>query len=309
MKVSVCMLSYNQEKFIAQAIESVMMQETKFGYELVIGEDCSTDRTRKICIAYQEKYPDRIRLLLRENNLGMMQNFVQTLLNCTGQYVALLEGDDYWTSPHKLQKQVDFLDTHPDYAICFTRSLAFAEDSRREPYYIPPPEYQKDTLTIEDLLRVNSITTCSVMFRNGLLDTFPDWFFSLEMGDWPLHIMNAQRGKVGYIHEVMATYRIHDSSYYSSRSVIRNLLNNVNFYRVINAHLNFEYQLLICKMLAQTYQSISGQYLLEKDAANARNYALESMKSLPLRACFSNMGLIIGSLKILAKSITLKRPT
>jgi len=301
------MITYNQEKFIAQAIESVMMQETDFDYELVIGEDCSTDRTRDICTAYQEKYPDKIRLLLRQENLGMMQNFIQAFLACKGQYVALLEGDDYWTSSDKLQKQVDFLDTRPDYAICFACTLAFYEDKRREPYHIPSPEYQKDTLTIEDLLRVNSIATCSVMFRNGLLDGFPDWFFSLRMGDWPLHIMNAQHGKIGYVDELVAAYRIHGSSYYSIRDIVSNLISNVSFYKAINSYLNFRYQTVIREMLARTYQAISHQYLLRKDTANARRYAFESIRTLPLRAYFSKRGIIAGSLKIFAQSITLKR--
>ena len=305
MKVSVCMITYNQEKFIAQAIESVMMQQTNFRHELVIGEDCSTDKTREICIEYQEKYPDKIRLLLHEKNLGMMQNFFQTFQACQGQYVALLEGDDYWIAPHKLQKQTDFLDTHPDYATCFTRTLAFAEDNGRKPYYIPAPKYQKHTLTLEDLLRCNSIATCSVMFRNQLSRSLPDWFFSLQMGDWPLHIMNAQHGKIGYIDELMAAYRLHGGSYYSSHSVVENLLGMVRFYDAINAHLNFKYHSLIKEMLAQTYMLLASEYLRRKDKVSARRYALGSVKTLPLSAYFSKTGVIIlgGWLLISAKSI------
>lgn len=108
MKVSVLMITYNHEKFIAQAIDSILMQQVNFDYEIVIGEDCSTDGTRAIVIQYQKEYPDKIRLLLPEENLGMHKNFVQTFRACQGEYIALLEGDDYWTSPRKLQKQVDF---------------------------------------------------------------------------------------------------------------------------------------------------------------------------------------------------------
>ena len=111
VKVSVAMITYNHERFIAQAIESVLMQQTDFAVELVIGEDCSTDGTRAIVRDYGERYPERIRLLLPEHNLGMMPNFVATLKACRGQYVASVEGDDYWTDPHKLQKQVDFLES------------------------------------------------------------------------------------------------------------------------------------------------------------------------------------------------------
>ena len=97
VKVSVAMITYNHERFIAQAIESVLMQQTDFAVELVIGEDCSTDKTRAIVCAYGERYPERIRLLLPERNQGMIPNFVATMNACQGQYIALLEGDDYWT--------------------------------------------------------------------------------------------------------------------------------------------------------------------------------------------------------------------
>lgn len=96
------MITYNHEKFISQAIESVLMKKTNFDYELVIGEDCSTDRTRKICIDYRKEYPDKIKLLLRESSLGIHRNFVDTLKECTGEYIVLLEGDDYWTETYML---------------------------------------------------------------------------------------------------------------------------------------------------------------------------------------------------------------
>jgi glycosyltransferase involved in cell wall biosynthesis len=117
-KVSVCMMTYNHERFIAQAIESVLEQKTSFDLELVIGEDCSTDGTRKIVAEYARKYPEKIKAMFRETNLGMTANGIQTLRECRGRYIALLEGDDYWTDPLKLQKQVDFLDVHPTCTAC-----------------------------------------------------------------------------------------------------------------------------------------------------------------------------------------------
>ena len=118
-KVSVLMIAYNEEQFVKQAIQSVLMQKANFEYELVIGEDCSTDRTREIVLEFQRKYPDRIRLLLAKRNLGASVNWIRTLRGCRGQYVANLDGDDYLTSAHELQKQADFLDAHPECSICF----------------------------------------------------------------------------------------------------------------------------------------------------------------------------------------------
>jgi glycosyltransferase involved in cell wall biosynthesis len=114
------MITYNHGPFIAQAIDSVLAQNTNFDYEIVIGEDCSTDITREICIDYQKKYPDKIKLLLNENNMGMMPNFIQTLNASKGKYIAILEGDDYWIENYKLQKQVDILEAQLEYSMVFT---------------------------------------------------------------------------------------------------------------------------------------------------------------------------------------------
>lgn len=120
MLVSVCMITYNHEDYIKQSIEGVLLQKCNFSFELVIGEDCSTDNTRQICEEYSAKYP-QINLLSSESNLGMMPNFVRTLGACSSKYIALCEGDDYWTDPKKLQKQVDFLETNPAYVLCSHR--------------------------------------------------------------------------------------------------------------------------------------------------------------------------------------------
>ena len=117
-KVSVCMITYNHERFIAQAIESVLEQKTTFDFELVIGEDCSTDETGKIVMSYAEKYPDKVRAIFREKNIGATHNFINTLNQCRGQYVALLEGDDYWIDPMKLELQIRVMEGNEKEAYC-----------------------------------------------------------------------------------------------------------------------------------------------------------------------------------------------
>ncbi len=119
MKVSVLVVTYNHENYIVQAIDSILAQEVNFDYEILIIEDCSTDRTRSIVLDLQAKYPERIRLSLAEQNECSNKRFATEFLASPAEYVATLDGDDYWTSPHKLQKQVDFLDAHPECAICF----------------------------------------------------------------------------------------------------------------------------------------------------------------------------------------------
>lgn len=118
-KVSVVILTYNQENFIAQAIESIICQETTFPYEIIIGEDCSTDTTRDICLSYQNKYPQLIKLILQEKNLGLIGNYKSVLSQCRGEYIAECGGDDYWCDENKLQKHIDYMDEHDDVVVTY----------------------------------------------------------------------------------------------------------------------------------------------------------------------------------------------
>ena len=212
MKLSVLVVTYNHEKFIAQALDSILMQKPNFDYEIVIGEDCSNDGTRDIVAEYKKKYPDRIRLLLNESNIGAGKNFKQTYEACSGEYIALLEGDDYWTSPDKLQKQVDFMDENLDFAICSHNVVVKREDGGA-----PDSEWlgraNREVMTLKDLLRFGSGgATGSLLFRNRVFGEFPDWYFTLPGGDWTLQILCASHGMMRYFREPMGVYRTAHSS-------------------------------------------------------------------------------------------------
>jgi glycosyltransferase involved in cell wall biosynthesis len=249
------MITYNQEMYIRQAVESVLSQDTDFPYELVIGDDCSTDDTSAICLELQQENPEKIRLLVREQNLGMAGNFFSTLKECSGQYLAILEGDDFWTDSHKLQRQADFLDANPNFTIVFTRTETFYQDQDREGHEIPGASLKE--FTMENLLKVNFIANCSVMYRQNIVVKFPDWFSRMDMLDWPLHVLYAQQGGIGFIDEKMAAYRIHSQSNYSSRKALQNYFGIYHFYTVINLHLNYKYAKLIHQLQSRTCQKIA----------------------------------------------------
>lgn len=207
-KVSVAMITYNHERFIVRAVESVLEQRGDFDFEIVIGEDGSTDGTRERLLELKRQSPNRIRLLLRERNIGMQDNFIGVLSACRGEYVALLEGDDYWTDAEKLRRQVKLLDERPEVAICHHNALRFYDDDSRPTlawHQTPPPALAP----VDDLLRENFIVTCTAMFRNGRIGGFPDWFRRGRFCDWTLHVLNAQHGGIAYIDRVMAAYRQH----------------------------------------------------------------------------------------------------
>ena len=133
--VSVCMIAFNHERYIAQALDSVLKQETSFPVDIVVGEDCSRDSTRRILLDYAERHPGRIRPLLADRNRGMMANFLSTLAACRGRYVAVCEADDYWLDSGKLQKQVDYLESHPECAVSFHNAYMEARQQVERAYH------------------------------------------------------------------------------------------------------------------------------------------------------------------------------
>ncbi|MFR9166877.1 MAG: glycosyltransferase [Dysgonomonas sp.] len=203
--VSIPMITYNHESFIAQAIEGIVMQKTSFRIELVIGEDCSTDRTREICVEYQKKYPDIIRLNLQKQNVGAEQNFHTTYFMCTGKYIAMCEGDDYWTDPDKLQKQVSFLEQNPDFVMSTHNSAILGHNKKL--FYNPP--LNQTILTTEDIIRNGWIVmTASIVFKRDAF-SYPEWFDSIENNDYVLQMLLSTKGSVNYIPEYMSVYRRH----------------------------------------------------------------------------------------------------
>lgn len=277
MKVSVSMITYNHEKFIAQAVESVLMQQTNFDYELVIGEDCSTDKTREILLDYQKKYPDKIRLFARERNVGMRQNGHLTRSACTGQYMAFLEGDDYWTDPHKLQKQADYLDAHPECAYCCHRVAVLYDGKEDDSFgaYWPKGDQAEINGFVEVLTGACEVPNCSVMIRRELQTSMPDWFIKMPIGDYPMFCLCAQHGTVYYSSEVMAVYRRHPQGLTSSWDWSKPVLNR----RLVCKHLlrtvDRRYHPAIRALIGEQAYILSIGYEQRGEIAKARRYALE----------------------------------
>jgi glycosyltransferase involved in cell wall biosynthesis len=204
--VSVVMIAYNIEKYLPDAIESVLNQQTNFKVELVIGEDCSKDGTRTIALEYQRKYPSLIRVLLPEKNQGLTPNCVATHNACRGKYIALLDGDDYWTHPLKLQRQVEFLESHPEYSGCAHQSEKFYEDNS-SPRTLFGEEVDK-IYELKDTLTHRKFHTSALTYRKEIWDRvggIPQGISSNERAIYP---MIALFGKIHYFKESMCVYRI-----------------------------------------------------------------------------------------------------
>lgn len=285
-KVSVAMVTYKHEKFITQAVESVMMQQTDFPYELVIGEDCSPDRTREIVVDLQRRYPDRIRLLLPDRNLGMRANDLQTLRACDGEDVAILEGDDFWTSREKLKKQVRFLECHPECSACFHPVTQICDDGRKEPVTVGLSR-DKRFFSLEDLISQKLASTCSVMYRNYFKGIFPEWYHKIGFGDWALQILHAEHGLLGYFDEVMASYRVHAGGVWSTTSRTWQLEQLVFLYESLNHYLGVKYRAQVRQCLSRRSYQLSVHYLAAGRVAEARRCAWRSLVACPFNPTVS----------------------
>jgi glycosyltransferase involved in cell wall biosynthesis len=217
--VSVFCPTYNHEKYIAQAIEGFLMQKVNFPIEIIIHDDASTDKTAQVIKEYETKYPQLFKCLYQsENQLSKDRSYlIKTCFRIArGTYIALCEGDDFWTDPYKLQKQVDFLEANKDFAICF-HNMKVIYDDGRETHLSNPPD-QKEVTTIEDLADGNYIYTGSCVFRNGLIKEFPGWYNSSPVGDYVLHMLNAQHGRIKFLPDIMGVYRVHKGGLWGNKN-------------------------------------------------------------------------------------------
>src|SRR5690554_1920397 len=186
--VSVVMPTYNHEEYIRQAIESVLMQETDFIFELIIVEDYSSDDTKKIALEYADKHPKIINVLDSEKNLGITDNYLRAMGEITGKYIAICEGDDYWTDPLKLQKQVDFMERNPDCSFCFhpvTHALVHGD---QKDFVFGPKIDQNHKFTSEEIIEGILIRTVSMLFRTEAIIDLKHWIHGAPLDDIALQL-------------------------------------------------------------------------------------------------------------------------
>lgn len=285
--VSICMISYNHESFIRKAIEGVLMQKTNFSFELVIGDDCSTDNTVSLINELIKGRENEIKLLSTTENLGMMPNFIRTLTACTGKYIAICEGDDYWTDPYKLQKQFDFMEQHPDYSLCFHNATIINEVNVTSKLFA---EYSKSDYCGKDLLKKWLIPTASAFFINVLPKELPAFIKEATHGDLALFIFLSEFGNVRYINEVMSVYRI--NSVGVTQSAFKGIQHNLKHVRQIelmNEYFGEKYKSLLNKRTAN--------YLISTAYLKAKEGDKNESKQMLIKAYILNKFSIIQHLK------------
>lgn len=221
-KISACIITYNHEEYIAECLEGALKQELDYDYEINIFEDCSTDKTREVVLAYKQKYPEKINLFLNEKNLGLVGNWIQALKSCKGDYIALCEGDDFWTHPQKLQKQVDFLENNPSFTIASHNANIIIGDKTVKLYCGPKHPQIMDLKFL--LTYASGVPTCSLVVKSESIKKLPDWFDKIQSCDWTVQVVAVQSGKMKYFNEIMSTYRRQEKGalYYQKKAATAN---------------------------------------------------------------------------------------
>ena len=215
--VSVYMLAYRHEKFIAEAIEGVVEQRCNFPIELIIGEDCSPDNTRAIVLDYQRWYPYLIRVLTSKRNIGAGANTARCRAATRGQFIAVCEGDDYWCNPGKLSMQVAHFEANPDHVlICHPAYRVDAQSGRR--LGVVRPTFSSRLLSMRELILGDGglIPTASILFRRDILKCQPPWVRSSPIGDYPLVLCAGMAGNVANLNTIMAVYRVNAMNSWST---------------------------------------------------------------------------------------------
>ncbi|WP_081210040.1 glycosyltransferase [Salegentibacter sediminis] len=233
--VSVCVQTYQHANFIKECLDSILMQKTNFEFEILLGEDASTDGTREICLEYAENFPNKIRLYLhrRENNIGIGGSptgrfiLMTNLFSARGEYIALCEGDDYWTDPYKLQKQIDFLEANPEYVACFTNATILNETSNITKDFIKLKE--EKTFKINEIIKKGGgfFPTPTLAFRN-IIKEYPKFIFEVKSGDRALSLLLGDKGKFFFLNINSAVYRIHAQGIFSRNLFDKRKRNEIN---------------------------------------------------------------------------------
>ena len=229
MLVSVVIITYNHDKYISQAVHGVLIQKCSFDIELIIANDCSTDRTDFVINNLLSSHENSgwIKYTRHLSNKGPVGNSIWALQQAKGDYVAICEGDDYWTDPKKLQRQVEFLEKNKLFSLCF-HDVSVLNETHNKDYKYPIP--RKEKLSFKDILLKHYIPTCSVLYRNSLFpNPIPAWWFKCRMLDLPLELTLAAHGPIHYFSENMAVYRQNSNSLTKNIEQIQTGRNAYNF--------------------------------------------------------------------------------
>jgi len=303
--VSVCMITYNHRDFLAQALDSVLMQEVDFPVEIILHDDCSTDGTADIVRSYADRYPQIIRAICQKENQYSQgkKPFLATFQLARGKYVALLEGDDVWADPRKLSRQVEFLEQNESYILCYgNATIIDGQGGVLMDRRIPDAECRH--LTQKEMIECRHvIPMATVMLRNHpVLRNLPKRINKVLNGDTFLFALLGQYGSAGYLDFAPSLYRWHSGGIYSAKNTDQRLVSGLNSYRNLHACLKYTHRLWLADTMAYVYEVRAESLWREREnSALVRNlfaWLWFSARHRPVRGFFCDLR---GSLRYARK--------
>lgn len=278
--VSIAVTTFNMEAFIAKGLDSWLAQKTSFPIEIVISDDGSEDKTRDIVQDYM-KVHSNIRLVCT-GHIGKMPNFIRSMQECRGKYVALCDGDDYWIDDYKLQKQFDFMESNPEFSMCFTNSWVLNLETGEKKI---AKKQLWDTATTEGLLahrdndnvQMSPGHTSTFFFRNGLVDKYPEWMYGDVMTDFPTYMLLSRYGKAKFINEITSVYN-HRLEGVSSKgwNPITSTKRRIFVYENVNRDFNYRYRRIIKPILADYYWGLGKHIYKNRSKLESLVYFLKT---------------------------------
>lgn len=258
--LSIICRTYNHEKYIRKALDGFVMQKTNFKFEVLIGDDLSSDNTISIIDEYKKQYPSLFKVIPRKVNLGPVNNLIDLSKHVSGKYVAVCDGDDYWIDPYKLYRQVEFLENNKEYTICFNKVVIDYLNSEQE--YTIAPSNKKTTTNFDDLIHGNYIYMSSVVYRwiykDGLSED--NFNFNAMPADWQLHLHHANKGKIKLLDNIMGVYNKHSDGIWSSvgniSSHYKYALREIELFKTFETFKNSKYKEFLKKKQLYVFKKL-----------------------------------------------------
>lgn len=290
IKVSICCITYNHEKYIKQALDSFLAQKTNFAFEILVGEDKGSDSTLDILNKYKEKYPELIKLITSEKNLGANGNIRNVISHAQGDYIAFCEGDDFWVDQYKIQKQYEELIKRPDVKFCFHPAYALHDDGVQIERFHKGDEIH--LFSVVDVLSTNGqfCPTSSYMFKKDVVIAFPAWFENAPIGDLFIELYSMKDSGGLYIPWTMSVYRLFSENSWSTE-IRKDFNKNINTQNKIieyteKCSIDFEpYHEYFNIRISRIYCDIATKFLIKQDYMSfalylQKSYSYHSSSSL-----------------------------
>jgi len=276
MRVSVVLTSCDRDRFLVEALTSAVGQRLDGDWEIVVGDDASGAPTQEILDDFGARHPERIRVVRQERRVGLARNFAAAFAVCRGDYVALLDDDDFWTSPDKLRRQCEDLDAHPECTVSFHVTRHFHEDGSAPDSYLRLRRAAR-YYDLDDLRDGGFIPTSATMFRRRAVAPLPDWFGELRSHEWPLQLLAARHGAVSFLDELLSATRIHPAGDYNGRSAIDQHHYSTHNIELLRRHLDFMDVPATARLLAREYYELATKYRSAGDFDRAAKWCWRSL--------------------------------